>query len=352
MWLQSLGAKVAGFSLGIPTHPSHFTALGAAANLERNWFEDIRNGAAVESAIKSFAPQIVFHLAADAIVSSCLREAKGAFDINLGGTVNVLEALRKSGQVEAAVFITSDKCYENVEWEYGYREQDRLGGSDPYSASKACAELAIHSYIRSYFGGADATRIARARAGNVIGGGDWAESRLVPDTVRAWGSGQPVVLRKPRATRPWQHVLEPLSGYLWLAARLLDCSEGVRGEAFNFGPHSASEYSVGELVAEMSKHWPNTEYLADEPRPQEMECTLLKLCCDKAKSRLGWQAVLTFPETARLTVDWYRNYYDDPRCARQLSLRQLERYVTLAATRELSWVDQPGAARTRTGGRS
>lgn len=335
-WLLDLGADVAGYSLYLPSSPNNFEVLGLEQRL-RHYVGDIRDADAVLAAFDDFQPEIVFHLAAQAIVRTSYDDPKTTFDTNLGGTVNVLEAVRATPTVSTAIFITSDKCYENVEWEYGYREDDHLGGKDPYSASKACAEIAISSYARSFLL-AQGKRIASTRAGNVIGGGDWAKDRIVPDCMRAWAAGCAPVVRSPSATRPWQHVLEPLSGYLWLAAELQSGKDGLIGEAFNFGPRAEVNQPVSRLIDEMRLIWTASEWKLDPAGVgAKAEAGLLKLCCDKALHRLGWQAVLNFDETVAMTAQWYKNYYDGAKDMSQLTSLQLAQYTRLGQERGASW---------------
>jgi CDP-glucose 4,6-dehydratase len=254
LWLTSLGAKVTGVSVDVPTEPSHFHAGGMEEMLYADRRTDIRDGLAMKGIIKDLQPDFVFHLAAQPIVRRSYSDPVESWQTNTLGTVNVLEALKGLEKPCTAIFITSDKCYDNVEWEWGYRETDALGGPDPYSASKGAAELAIRSYVRSYFPKEGNVRIGVGRAGNVIGGGDWALDRIVPDCVRAWSMGDNVELRNPAATRPWQHVLEPLSGYINLALALHQDNK-LHGEPFNFGPPAQQNQSVGELVTAMSTYW-------------------------------------------------------------------------------------------------
>ncbi len=336
-WLLDLGAEVAGFSLYIPSTPSIFEVLGLERRIN-HYIGDIRDGAEVLAAFNDFKPEILFHLAAQAIVRVSYDEPKLTFDTNLGGTVNVLEAMRMTASLKTGVFITSDKCYENVEWEYGYREDDPLGGKDPYSASKACAEIAISSYARSFLI-SQKKRIASTRAGNVIGGGDWAKDRIVPDCVRAWASNEVPIIRHPSATRPWQHVLEPISGYLWLAAELDRGRNGLVGEAFNFGPDADVNQQVSCLIDEMRNTWHGHYWQQDSVIGEfKSEAGLLKLCCDKSLHRLGWQAVLRFHETVEMTAQWYKSYYDGTIDMSKLTTQQLAAYVQLGAERKAPWI--------------
>ena len=261
-WLTRLGATVAGFSDGIPTEPSHFAAMHLGAHLE-DLRGDIRDRQGMVDAVRRFKPEVVFHLAAQALVRKSYEDPAGTFEANMLGTMNVLEAVRACPSVRAVVMITSDKCYRNDGWVWGYRETDHLGGADPYSASKGCAEIIAHSYFQSFF--KEGPACATVRAGNVIGGGDWAQDRIVPDCARAWAEGRAVQIRSPWATRPWQLVLEPLSGYLWLGARLLDNGNAPfdpRGQAYNFGPAA----DVNNTVAEVVEPWPGA---TTAPKPDK-----------------------------------------------------------------------------------
>ena len=259
------------------------------------------------------------------------------YQTNVLGTLNVLEALRSLDKPCVAVLITSDKCYDNVEWVWAYRETDPLGGPDPYSASKGAAELVIRSHVRSFFPVEGAVRIGIGRAGNVVGGGDWATDRIVPDCVKAWSCGEHVKLRSPHATRPWQHVLEPLSGYLTLAMDLAE-EPALHGEPFNFGPPAQQNHSVLELVQEMALHWDQVRW-RDESRATSgpYESDLLKLNCDKALHHLRWQASLTFEETVRLTAEWYRIFYQDVPNMADVTIRQITEYTANAASQGLEW---------------
>ena len=340
-WLVSLGAEVCGFSIDVPTEPSGFRELGLEGRL-RHRTGDVANLDQVEEAMASFRPHIVFHMAAQALVRPSYENPLLTFRTNAMGTLNLLEAARRVPGIGAVVCITSDKCYRNDEWEWGYRETDHLGGHDPYSASKACAEIIAHSCFASFFHSGE-TGLATVRAGNVIGGGDWAVDRIVPDCARAFAGGASVTLRSPWATRPWQHVLEPLSGYLWLGAMLLRGDrKGLQAEAFNFGPPAEVNATVKELADALSAHWPGFAVHVDRAAAREAkECNLLKLCCDKALARLDWHAALRLEETVRLTALWYLAYYC-PEERGGLSMfdftgRQIAEYASLAAQRGLLW---------------
>ncbi|MDB2389757.1 CDP-glucose 4,6-dehydratase [Alphaproteobacteria bacterium] len=326
-WLKQMGASVSGIALDPPSIPSHYDVSKLAEGIQDHRI-DIRNVGAIEQAIFRAKPDFLFHLAAQPIVGASYDDPIETWSTNVMGTINVLEALRKIQHKCSAVIITSDKCYDNVEWEWGYRENDDLGGPDPYSASKGAAELAIRSYVKSYFSGDDNTiRIVSARAGNVIGGGDWAENRIVPDCVQSWSKNEIVELRNPHSTRPWQHVLEPLGGYLQLGA-LLSQNHQLHGEAFNFGPQAQQNHSVLELVEQMSISWSEVRWAECEPQSSKFfESGLLKLNCDKALHLLNWHAVLNFEETVALTADWYRSFYVDPNSIQDVTHKQINDYA-------------------------
>ena len=326
-WLKQMGASVTGIALDPPSIPSHYDASKLAEGIQDKRI-DIRNVGAVERVVVEAKPDFLFHLAAQPIVGASYDDPIETWSTNVMGTINVLEALRKIQHDCSAVIITSDKCYDNVEWEWGYRENDALGGPDPYSASKGAAELAIRSYVKSYFSGEDnLVRIASARAGNVIGGGDWAANRIVPDCVESWSKNEIVELRNPHSTRPWQHVLEPLGGYLQLGA-LLSQNHHLHGEAFNFGPQAQQNHSVLELVKQMSRRWSEVRWAECEPQPSQFyESGLLKLNCDKALHFLNWHAVLNFEETVALTADWYRSFYADPSSIQDVTDKQINGYA-------------------------
>jgi CDP-glucose 4,6-dehydratase len=339
LWLDTLDAKVSGLALGLPTQPAMFDELGMGDFVDYRQ-GDVRDRGFVERVIAEVEPDVVFHLAAQSIVRTSYEDPVGTFATNVMGTAHVLDALRRSGRPVAAVIVTSDKCYENVEWVFGYRETDALGGKDPYSASKAGAEMAIRAWAHAYFSSPDSTvRVAAVRAGNVIGGGDWAGARIVPDAMRAWSAQQPVVIRSPNATRPWQHVLEPLSGYLLTGARLIDGSCPA-GEAFNFGPSAEQTLSVRDLLRALATHWgfgAEGEYLRIEPA-QFHEAGLLKLNCDKALALLKWRPVLDAAETARLTAAWYAHFYRSRGSGvLEFTRGQLAEYAALARARGAVW---------------
>lgn len=350
-WLSQMGATVCGFADCVPTSPSHFEAMHLEQHVQ-DMRGDIRDRDAVIRAMKEFRPDVVFHLAAQALVRKSYEDAPLTFEANMLGTLNMLEAVRQCPSVEAAVFITSDKCYRNDEWVWGYRETDHLGGDDPYSASKGCAEIIAHSYFKSFF--KDGPACATVRAGNVIGGGDWAADRIVPDCARAWSEGREVEIRSPHATRPWQHVLEPLSGYLWLGAKLFaahrdavksgkgdGCHEGFRldGEAFNFGPSSDASHTVADVVRALESQWAGFGSKMDLAGQAGMkECTLLKLCCDKALACLNWRATLDFDTTMRFTAKWYEVFYKGQGAdIYAFTQSQIQDYCRKAAALGLPW---------------
>lgn len=337
IWLRMLGAEVVGIALDPPSQPSHFEAARMAAGMTDHRL-DIRDRAALKDCIAQAAPDFVFHLAAQPLVRRSYADPCETYETNVIGTLNVLEAARLLNKPCVAVLITSDKCYDNVEWVWGYRETDALGGADPYSASKGAAELVIRSYVKSYFPATTSkVRIGVGRAGNVIGGGDWADDRIVPDCVRAWSAGGSVQLRSPRATRPWQHVLEPLSGYLTLAAALHERPE-LHGEPFNFGPPAHQNHTVLELVAGMSRYWDKVRWEdVSAAHDGPYESGLLKLNCDKALHHLNWQAVMGFEDTVRMTAEWYRTYYEGRSDIAAVTYAQIETYTKAAARAGLAW---------------
>lgn len=336
-WLHMLGANVVGVSLDPPTEPSHFKAANLS-HLVKDLRIDIRDKDRLEKVIVEEQPDFVFHLAAQALVRDSYDDPLTTWQTNVIGTLHVLEGLRKLNKKCTAVIITSDKCYDNVEWVWGYRETDAMGGPDPYSASKGAAELAIRSHIKSYFPKNESlVRIASARAGNVIGGGDWALNRIVPDCVKAWSANSSVELRNPHSTRPWQHVLEPLSGYLNLAM-VLSAQSSLHGESFNFGPQAQQNHSVLQLVQQISLHWDQVSWLdVSKDMFGPYESGLLKLNCDKALHYLHWNAVMGFEDTVKMTAEWYRAYYQTSGEIIDITKAQIEAYTTIAKTAGLEW---------------
>lgn len=341
LWLTELGANVIGVSLGVPTTPSHFDVAGLKDLCESHYL-DIRDLSAIQKILQNTKPDFVFHLAAQALVRPSYERPIETFEINTLGTANILQALSNLETQCVAVLITSDKCYENVETFYGYRETDQLGGKDPYSASKGAAEIIIHSYVHSFFSSGSPVRIAIARAGNVVGGGDWAQDRIVPDIMRAWADDSAVVIRNPLSTRPWQHVLEPLSGYLLLGAELQGRSS-LHGEPFNFGPRAEDVFPVENVVEILATELDGLQINSANPDSKKMhhEAGLLKLVCDKALHLLRWEAVLDFKETMILTAGWYQDYYSDEQIdITETSRSQLQYYTNLAEERGSVWVNK------------
>ncbi|WP_396623787.1 CDP-glucose 4,6-dehydratase [Luteitalea sp.] len=327
-WLASLGAEVHGLALAPATTPSLFELIELDTQV-RHTLGDIRDAGTVQAAVAAAAPQVVFHLAAQPLVRASYREPLETFATNVQGTAHVLEACRHVSGIEAVVCITTDKCYENREWARGYREDDHLGGHDPYSASKAAAELVAASYRRSFGPESIAmARLATARAGNVIGGGDWSEDRLVPDAVRAFTNGRVLDVRRPAATRPWQHVIAPLSGYLVLAQALLDGQPVAEG--WNFGPADADVVAVGDFLDALTRAWgPRAAWRATGVDTGPHEAGLLKLDVTKAGERLAWQPRWDLATALRMTVEWYRAWHAGARAGelRQIMLAQIEAYT-------------------------
>lgn len=346
-WLLMLGAEVTGYSHRVYDPPDHFTALALDRRM-RHVIGDVRDLAGLEKVIRETRPDFVFHLAAQPLVRLSYRQPVETMSTNVMGTVNLLDALRRVEHPVACVVVTSDKCYENREVLHGYHESDALGGHDPYSASKGAAEIVAHSYRRSYFMGASSpVRMATARAGNVIGGGDWAEDRIVPDCVHSLMRGEAISVRNPVATRPWQHVLEPLSGYLWLGALLTGSVKLPRvpdalavSSAFNFGPWLEANRSVKDLVAEILKHWPG-EWRDASQAGAVHEASLLNLTIDKAWHMLGWQPVWSFAENVRVTARWYHQATQQSASAADLSRADITAYMTAAREAGIPWANHP-----------
>jgi CDP-glucose 4,6-dehydratase len=329
-WLAHLGANVSGISLGQVSQPSNFE-VSKVIELVDEYYLDIRDTSALKNIINQIQPDFIFHLAAQSLVLPSYTNPIETLTTNAIGSANILEGLRGLDKNVVAIMITSDKAYDNLGWAWGYRETDKLGGKDPYSASKGMTELAIRSYIESFFNSKESNvRIGITRAGNVIGGGDWAVDRIVPDCVRAWSNNEAVEIRSPNSTRPWQHVLEPLGGYLKLCVELSK-SDRLHGEAYNFGPPANQNHSVAELIEEMGKHWENVRW-DDTSNAQDHlhEAGLLKLNCDKALHDLYWLPSLDFKQTVEMTVKWYRDYYENSENMHEYSLSQIEAYSRIA----------------------
>lgn len=329
LWLKQLGAEVVGLSLSPNTQPSHWQSLDL--NIQE-YLQDIRDYSVVQKIVGHVQPHIVFHLAAQPLVRRSYVDPLTTWSTNVQGTANVMEACRQTASVRAVVAVTTDKCYENQEWLWGYRENDRLGGHDPYSASKAGAELVAASYRKSYFSSEGSPLLATARAGNVIGGGDWSEDRLIPDMVRASSRGQSVEIRSPNATRPWQHVLESLSGYLLLGQRLLQRQPGF-AEAWNFGPDESGNQTVSAVLSKLNQHWDGLRWHVTGT-PQPHEAGLLQLDSTKARTLLEWSPVWGLDEGLKRTADWYRLYLEKGEVS---TSAQLADYVEAAAAKRVGW---------------
>lgn len=337
LWLNELGAQIMGYSLNPPTDPSHYEILNLGI---KSVIADIRDFQKLERTIKEFQPEIIFHLAAQPLVLYSYKHPVETYTTNVIGTINLLEACRKFKKVKAVINITSDKCYENKEWIWGYREIDPLGGYDPYSSSKGCAELVTNAYRRSYFnlknGDKKTTLIASARAGNVIGGGDWADDRLIPDLIRAINKHKKILIRNPNSIRPWQHVLEPLSGYLLLGQKLLESNSDF-AEAWNFGPDDVEFINVLELIKRIKKIWSIFEYEVQNNNKKLHEANLLKLDCSKAKNKLKWESIWDCQKTIERTIAWYRKYYET---GELMSKDDLKSYILDAKLKRVNWINK------------
>lgn len=334
LWLQQLGAQVTGYALAPPTQPNLFDSVQVGQGMT-SVIGDIRDGAALAAAMQSAQASVVIHMAAQPLVRRSYADPVETYSTNVMGTVHLLEAVRQAPSVRAVVNVTTDKCYENKEWIWGYRENEPVGGFDPYSNSKGCAELVTSAYRNSFFSDSDSAStghtvaLASARAGNVIGGGDWAADRLIPDILQAFAQGQPALIRNPHAIRPWQHVLEPLRGYLTLAERLHTDGQAF-AEAFNFGPHSDDAKPVAWIVQRMVEQWQNGAAWQHDGGVHPHEAHYLKLDISKAGQRLGWQPCLRLEQALQLTVEWARCRLqgDD---LRAFTLAQIQTYQQLAA---------------------
>jgi CDP-glucose 4,6-dehydratase len=338
LWLKQLGAEVHGFSLPAPSHPNFHEILAATAFAGQTT-GDIRHADALAAAVKSVRPDVIFHLAAQALVRRSYADPVETFTTNTVGTMNLLEAVRQHRAPCAVIVVTSDKCYENRGWDFGYREPDPLGGDDVYSMSKAAAELVVHAWRKSFFQvSPDLGPVATVRGGNVIGGGDYADDRIVPDCVRALLAQRPIGVRNPRATRPWQHVLDCLSGYLWLGARLAARrDEAALAGPFNFGPDAKSNQPVSALVAEFLRHWPGEWRDSSNPHAPH-EAAFLHLATDKAARRLSWFPTWDFPEAVKQTALWYRARHGDGKSdMAQFSVAQIESFTRAAASQGIAW---------------
>ena len=321
--LRELGADVMGYALSPEPGPNHFDLLNLSDRLIHAE-GDIRNADKLRKAINDFQPEYVFHLAAQALVKRSYDDPAATFESNVMGSVNLLDAVRECESIRSLVYITSDKCYENHEWIWGYRENDMLGGHDPYSASKAAAEIVFSAYSRSFFTSRPELGAASTRAGNVIGGGDWAADRIIPDCIKAIDDNKPIYLRNPAATRPWQHVLEPISGYLMLAAKLYDNPQEFKG-SWNFGPSSTDVRTVQEVAEIITKYLGRGKIEMDTSKKHHHEANLLQLNCDKAHQLLDWYPRWDADKTLEATAQWYRAYFDGDK-AEDITRKQLQDY--------------------------
>lgn len=335
LWLSRLGARVIGYSLTPPTDPNFFELCNMKEQII-NIEGDIRNIEHLQQTIQDYRPEIVFHMAAQSLVRKSYQDPVETFSSNVMGTVNLLEAVRRSDCVRSAVIITSDKCYENQEWVWPYREGDRLGGYDPYSSSKACAELVSEAYVRSFFNPRKYNEyglaLATARAGNVIGGGDWAEDRLIPDCIKAIINHKPIIIRNPLAVRPWQHVLDPLHGYLQLGQALYEKGPDINGP-WNFGPRDKAK-SVQWMVENLTRQWGEEAAWTLDQNANPHEAHFLKLDSSKAYAGLGWQAVWDTQKALEQTIAWYKAYVNNENLL-AFSLDQIHDY-------EKSWIEMRG----------
>lgn len=341
IWLTELGAQVIGYSLEPPGIPNNFDSC-LLSNHVTHLHGDVRDFTKLKEIFDYYQPDIVFHLAAQALVRPSYAEPKQTFDINSGGTVNVLEAVRSTTGVKVLVNITSDKCYENRELTRGYSENDAMGGIDPYSASKGCAEIIFNSYLRSFFnassGGKRQIGAASCRAGNAIGGGDWGQDRLIPDCIRALSTGRAIEIRNPHSIRPWQHVLELLSGYLWIGAQLFDNPTKYNG-GWNFGPEETESLTVADMVNQLILAWGTGAWLDMSDPAAVYEASTLRLSCEKAMTSLGWHNVLSINQAIDLTAEWYKQFYTSPEQANiyNLCVKQIKFYTGQAQAGRLAW---------------
>ncbi|MBN1974469.1 MAG: CDP-glucose 4,6-dehydratase [Sedimentisphaerales bacterium] len=335
IWLNSMGAKVCGYSLAPEEFPNHFELINEKYS---SVIGNILDAEKLCLTLQKHQPEIVFHLAAQPLVRYSYLEPVETFQTNVLGLVNLLEACRKLDSLKAIVIITTDKCYKDQKWQKGYKESDQLGGFDPYSSSKACAELVIDCYRQSFFNPSEYGKnhmvlMASARAGNVIGGGDWSKDRIIPDIVRAASQGKKTLIRNPASIRAWQHVLEPLSGYLMLGQKLLE-GEKEFAQAWNFGPLNGGVYSVEQLAAVFSESWPKADFEFKRDNNEIHETHILRLDCSKAHNNLGWVPVWNDPEGIKATAQWYKAYYEDGLI---LTEKQLDKYFDDAITRKVKW---------------
>jgi CDP-glucose 4,6-dehydratase len=340
LWLTELGAKVVGYSLEPPTNPNLFQSLRLDEKI-KHYIGDIRDETNLKSVFQHEKPDIVFHLAAQPIVRLSYKEPKLTYETNIIGTINVLEAIKVVNTTRVAINITSDKCYENHEWVYGYRENDPMGGFDPYSSSKGCSELVTAAYRKSFFNPDQYNKthcvsLATVRAGNVIGGGDWAVDRLIPDCIRSLINNETIIIRNPNATRPWQHVLEPLSGYLWLGALMWE-NPVAYSEGWNFGPDNEDVVSVEDIVKHLLQIWSDGSYQVNL-ETSLYEAKLLKLDISKARFNLKWKPVYTAYRALEETINWYKNYYArNKNEIYRYTINQIQEYIHSAQKLNIEW---------------
>lgn len=330
MWLQSLGAQVTGYSLSALSDVNLFEVANVEEGMQ-SIHGDIRDAVTLEKTLLAVKPDIVFHLAAQSLVLQSYESPVETYSTNVMGTVNLLEAVRRCDSVKSVVIVTSDKCYDNKNWHWGYRENDPMGGFDPYSSSKGCAELVTESYRHSFFNPEQyethGVAIASARAGNVIGGGDWATDRLIPNIINAFIKRQPIVLRNSESTRPWQHVLEPLGAYILLAERLFDNGKAY-AEAWNFGPNEIDTKPTGWIVNLLASYWKeDVQHLIQQNEEAQLEAIYLRLDCSKAHSKLGWYPIWSIEEAVANVADWYRAF-QNKQDMHAFSLKQIQQYQT------------------------
>jgi CDP-glucose 4,6-dehydratase len=327
LWLASMGAKVTGYALAPNTMPNLFEVLAIDSLIEKSHIADIRDLSSLQKAMSSANPDVVIHMAAQPLVRYSYANPVETYATNVMGTVHILESTRSIDSIRATVVVTTDKCYENKEWVWGYRENEPMGGYDPYSNSKGCAELVTSAYRQSYFSKSDSTNsIASARAGNVIGGGDWSEDRLIPDAIKAFEANQPLMIRNPLATRPWQHVLEPLSGYLILAQALYEKGSDF-ASGWNFGPSDKDNRSVQEVIELLISGWGESAGWVKEGSEQPHEANLLKLDCSKARAQLGWLPKWNLETATQKIVEWQKAY-QAKKNMQEVSLAQINQYMS------------------------
>lgn len=334
MFLKELGSEVIGYSLSPPTSPSLFTALGLAKEITQI-HGDVRDLDEMATTFEKFQPEFVFHLAAQPLVRYAYKEPRLTYETNIMGTVNLLECVRMTPSVKVVINVTSDKCYENKEWLYGYREEDPMGGYDPYSSSKGASELVTAAYKTSFFDVNSGVALSSVRAGNVIGGGDWADDRLIPDCVRSLACDQKIVIRCPRAIRPWQYVLDPLSGYLWLGSMMYGNIQAF-SSGWNFGPSDTDILNVEDVVKLVVKCWGKGTYKIDDME-QPHEAGLLKLDCSKARVLLNWRPAYDICTAIEKTISWYVQFYEGKANIYSLTKAQIMQYIEGAKTRKIAW---------------